>query len=140
MLAVGELLLRVRREPRVYNLRHIGVTLQERRDLHRRVGLLTDAQSHRLHSLQYKIGRHRRHDVAVHVLNQLNPLVVLGRLSHEGTTGTNVEAVVVLRQTLDGQVTSMVKWTTDIWRRKSAVADMDQAMLLRDVRDSIQVR
>mmetsp|Transcript_5197 Transcript_5197/g.11289 ORF Transcript_5197/g.11289 Transcript_5197/m.11289 type:complete len:278 (+) Transcript_5197:623-1456(+) len=101
VLAQRELSLREGVEARVADDVHLGMALQKLGDRLRVLALLLHAQAKRLGSLQRVEGRLRRHDVAVHVLHVLDPVVQLGRGGDDGAADGDVVAVVVLGGRLD---------------------------------------
>mmetsp|Transcript_30695 Transcript_30695/g.74119 ORF Transcript_30695/g.74119 Transcript_30695/m.74119 type:complete len:347 (-) Transcript_30695:408-1448(-) len=139
MLTISKFLLGMGRESGVDHPAHLGMGFQEGRDFHRRRGLLTDAQPHRFHRLEHEEGGHGRHDVPVHVLYELNPLVQLGSFGHERSPRADVQPVVILGQGLDGEVAPVIEGTAHVRRCERRIAHVQNVMTLGDFGYGIEI-
>mmetsp|Transcript_117186 Transcript_117186/g.332068 ORF Transcript_117186/g.332068 Transcript_117186/m.332068 type:complete len:397 (+) Transcript_117186:149-1339(+) len=139
VLLVRERLLGEGGQARVDDPGDLGVLLEELRDVHGVLGLLLHPEGHGLGRLQYDERREGVHDVPVHVLDPLDLLRELLRGGDDGAAGHHVVPLVVLRQALDHHVGAVVDGPAHDGRREGRVADVRGAVLLRDLRDPLEV-
>mmetsp|Transcript_28133 Transcript_28133/g.68514 ORF Transcript_28133/g.68514 Transcript_28133/m.68514 type:complete len:372 (-) Transcript_28133:121-1236(-) len=139
MLAVGQFLLRKRVQTGIDTLGNFGMIFQKGGNFHGRCRLLTDAESHGLHGLQNQVGSHGTHNVPMHILNQLDAFVKFGSLGNQGTTGTNVETIIILGEGLNGQIRTVIQRTGNIRSSKGRITNVQDSMLLGNGRNGIQI-
>mmetsp|Transcript_12122 Transcript_12122/g.21011 ORF Transcript_12122/g.21011 Transcript_12122/m.21011 type:complete len:395 (-) Transcript_12122:54-1238(-) len=140
MLTIGQFLLGMGVQTGVHHPTDLGMSLEEGGNFHGRGGLLPDAQSHRFHGLEHEEGGHGRHDVSVHVLDEFDSLVEFGGLGDERSPRTDVESVVVLGETLDGEVRPVIQGTANVGSGERGVAHVEDAPTLGDFGDGIEIR
>mmetsp|Transcript_12388 Transcript_12388/g.20412 ORF Transcript_12388/g.20412 Transcript_12388/m.20412 type:complete len:261 (+) Transcript_12388:1452-2234(+) len=139
VLPIRQFLLRMTCQSRINYLADLRMRFQECSNFHGRCRLLTDTQSHSFHSLEHQKGRHRRHDVSMHVLDEFNAFIKLRSFRYKSSTSSNVQSIIILGKGLDSEIAPMIEWAADIWSGKRRVAHVKNAMLLSNFRDGIQI-
>mmetsp|Transcript_58237 Transcript_58237/g.127849 ORF Transcript_58237/g.127849 Transcript_58237/m.127849 type:complete len:395 (+) Transcript_58237:164-1348(+) len=139
VVLVGQLLLGVRGEAGVDDLGDLRVALQELGDLHGGGALLLHSESHGLGGLEDHEGGEGVHDVAVDVLDPLHLVSQLLVLRDHGATSHDVVAFVVLGQTLNDHVRTVVERSADDRGGESGVHNMVRTDLLGDFGDALDV-
>merc|ERR1719265_1729285 len=133
VVLVSNVFLREGSQARVHHLGDLGVCLQVGSKRHCILALLPDAQGHGLRSLQHHECGEWVHDVAVHILHPLDLSRHLLVGTDDSTSCHHVVPFIVLGQTLDDHVCTMIKRPADDWCCKRGINHVFGSMLMGNV-------
>mmetsp|Transcript_151301 Transcript_151301/g.263720 ORF Transcript_151301/g.263720 Transcript_151301/m.263720 type:complete len:242 (-) Transcript_151301:710-1435(-) len=133
VILVGKLLLWEGGQTWVHDFGDLRMFLQKLSDCHRIFALLADTQSHGLCSLQHHVCSEGVHDVAVHILHPLHFLSHLLVFADDSTACHHVVPLIILCQTLDNHVCTMIKRPKDDGCCKGGINHVLGTMLVGDV-------
>mmetsp|Transcript_2032 Transcript_2032/g.4586 ORF Transcript_2032/g.4586 Transcript_2032/m.4586 type:complete len:261 (+) Transcript_2032:180-962(+) len=139
MVLVCQGLLRVRSKAWVHHLGHLRVLLQELRNRHSTLALLPNTQRQGLRSLHHEEGCEGVDDVPVDVLHPFDLLSKLLGLGDDSSCCHHVVPLVVLGETLNHHVSTVVKRSADDWRRKGGIDHVVGPSFLGDLGDGLEV-